>query len=103
MKAFGDLKRWELWALGAAVAAAVVLRVLASTGVYSIPPFFAVILVMIFAGVMTLWRPALALIRFMKDKTAPKNLSAVWVDVAFALLAEGILTYILLNVEKWYE
>lgn len=97
---FGNLKKWELITLGAAVGIAVVLRILDGAGVISVSPRFAVIALMIFAGFMTLWRPAFTLISCVKNKTKPPGVSAILVDILFALAAEGALLYILFYMEN---
>lgn len=98
---FGNLKKWELISLGAAAAVAIVLRILEENGVLSLPRTFVIIFFMVFVGVFFLRRPAAALFEFVKTKSTDKEqLSTVAVDIFFAVIAEGILLYLLLNYER---
>lgn len=97
MRAFGDLKKWELITLGAAAAAAITLRILEENGVISLPRAFVIIFLMAFAGVFFLRRPAILLVDFIGKRTIDKDKrSAALIDVFFALVAEGVLIYLLI-------
>lgn len=93
---FGNIKKWELITLGAAAAAAVVLRVLEENGVLSLPHGAVIIFLMIFAALFFLRRPAALLFQFVKTKNADRDLvSTAAVDIVFAVIAEGVLIYLL--------
>lgn len=94
---FGNIKKWELIALGAAAAAAVALRVLEETGVLNIPRTAVLIFLMVFAAVFFLRRPALLAVDLIKKRKVDKDkLSGAAVDIVFALIAEGVFTAVLL-------
>lgn len=93
---FGNIKKWELITLGAAAAAAVVLRVLEENGVLSLSRGAVIIFLMIFAALFFLRRPAALLVQFVKTKKADKEqISAAVIDIVFAVIAEGVLIYLL--------
>lgn len=95
---FGNVKKWELITLGAAAAAAVFLRILEENGVISVPRTPAIIFLMVFVGVFFLRRPAAILTDFFKTKDFDKDKrSTVVIDIVFALIAEGVLLYLLLK------
>ncbi|MDE6732155.1 MAG: hypothetical protein K2J77_04690 [Oscillospiraceae bacterium] len=95
---FGNIKKWELITLGAAAAAAIVLRVLEENGVLSVPRVPAIIVLMAFVGVFFLRRPAALAFEFIKTKQLDKDKRAtIVIDAAFALIAEGVLVWLLLN------
>lgn len=97
MRAFGGLKKWELITLGAAAAAAITLRVLQENGVISLPRTFVIIFLMVFAALFFLRRPAMLLVDFIGKKAVDKDKrSAALIDVFFALIAEGVLVYLLI-------
>lgn len=95
---FGNIKRWELITLGAAAAAAIALRVLEENGVLSVPRVPVIIALMIFVGVFFLRRPAALAFEIIKTKQLDKDKRAtVVIDVVFALIAEGVLVWLLLS------
>lgn len=95
---FGNLKRWEIIVLGIAAAAAVVLRVLEENGVLSVPRIPAIIFLMVFVAVFFLRRPAAIAVEYARTKKFDKDKrSTVAIDVAFALIAEGVLVWLLLS------
>ena len=95
---FGNIKKWELITLGAAAAVAVTLRILEENGVLSLPHTLVIIALMVFVGVFFLRRPAMYAAGYLKTKTVDKDkLSTAVIDIVFALIAEGVLVYLLLN------
>lgn len=97
MRAFGDLKKWELITLGAAAAAAITLRILEENGVISLPRTFVIIFLMVFAALFFLRRPAMLLVDFIGKRSVDKDKrSAALIDVFFAVIAEGVLIYLLI-------
>lgn len=95
---FGNLKKWELITLGAAAAVAITLRILAENGVLSLPYNIVIIVLMAFVGVFFLRRPVMYAIGYIKTKSLDKDKqSTIFIDIAFALIAEGVLVYLLLN------
>jgi len=95
---FGNIKKWELIALGAAAAAAVVFRVLEETGALVLPRTPVIVFIMALAAVFFLRRPVMLLVRLARKSSPDKEaLTAAGVDVLFALIAEGVLLYLLLN------
>ncbi len=95
---FGNIKKWELITLGAAAIIAVALRVLEENGVLSVPRAPAIIALMIFVGVFFLRRPAALAFEFIKTKKLDKDKRAtILIDVVFALIAEGVLVWLLLS------
>lgn len=93
---FGNIKKWELITLGAAAAAAITLRILEENGVISLPRAFVIIFLMAFAGVFFLRRPVILLVDLIGKRTIDKDKrSAALIDVFFALVAEGVLIYLL--------
>lgn len=95
---FGNLKKWELITLGAAAAIAVTLRILEENGVLSLPHNIVLIVLMVFVGVFFLRRPVMYAIGFFRTKAIDKDKrSTALIDLAFALVAEGVLLYLLLN------
>ena len=95
---FGNIKKWELITLGAAAAIAVTFRILEENGVLTLPRTPVIIVLMVFVGVFFLRRPVIYAFRYLKTKTPDKDKrSTALVDIAFALLAEGVLVYLLLN------
>lgn len=95
---FGNIKKWEFITLGAAAAAAVTLRILEENGVLSVPRTPTIIVLMAFVGVFFLRRPAVILVDFIKTKAFDKDKrSTVVIDIVFALIAEGVLLYLLMN------
>lgn len=93
---FGNIKKWELITLGAAAAAAITLRILEENGVISLPRAFVIIFLMAFAGVFFLRRPVILLVDLIGKRTIDKDKrSAALIDVFFALIAEGVLIYLL--------
>lgn len=95
---FGNIKKWELITLGAAAAAAIALRVLEENGVLSVPRVPAIIALMIFVGVFFLRRPAALAFEFIKTKKLDKDKrSTLVIDVVFALIAEGVLVWLLVS------
>ena len=95
---FGNIKKWELITLGAAAAAAITLRILEENGVLSLPHNVVLIVLMVFVGVFFLRRPVMYAIGYLKTKAVDKDKqSTAFIDIAFALLAEGVLVYLLLN------
>lgn len=95
---FGNIKKWELITLGAAAAAAVTLRILEENGVLTLPHTPVLIALMVFVGVFFLRRPAMYAFEYFRTKTVDKDKrSTALVDIAFALIAEGVLVYLLLN------
>lgn len=99
MRAFGDLKKWELITLGAAAAAAITLRILEENGVISLPRTFVIVFLMVLAGAFFLRRPVMLLADLIGKRSVDKDKrSAALIDVFFALVAEGVLVY-LLNIQ----
>lgn len=95
---FGNLKKWELITLGAAAAAAVVLRILEENGVLSVPRIPAIIFLMVFVGVFFLRRPVAITVDYFRTKKIDKDKrSTAAIDIVFALIAEGVLVYLLIN------
>ncbi len=95
---FGNIKKWELITLGAAAIIAVALRVLEENGVLSVPRAPAIIALMIFVGAVILRRPAALAFEFIKTKKLDKDKRAtILIDVVFALIAEGVLVWLLLS------
>lgn len=95
---FGNIKKWELITLGAAAAAAITLRVLEENGVLALPRGAVLIFLMAFVGVFFLRRPAILLVDLIRTKSVDKDKrSTALVDLFFALIAEGVLVYLLLN------
>lgn len=95
---FGNLKKWELITLGAAAAIAVTFRILEENGVLTLPHTPVLIVLMVFVGVFFLRRPVMYAFGYLKTKTFDKDkLSTAVIDVVFALIAEGVLVYLLLN------
>lgn len=93
---FGNIKKWELITLGAAAAAAITLRILEENGVISLPRAFVIIFLMAFAGVFFLRRPVTLLVDLIGKRTIDKDKrSAALIDIFFALVAEGVLIYLL--------
>lgn len=93
---FGNIKKWELITLGAAAAAAITLRILEENGVISLPRASVIIFLMAFAGVFFLRRPVILLVDLIGKRTIDKDKrSAALIDVFFALIAEGVLIYLL--------
>lgn len=96
MRAFGDLKKWELITLGAAAAAAITLRILEENGVISLPRTFVIVFLMVFAALFFLRRPAILLVDLTRTGSVDKDKrSAALIDVFFAVIAEGVLIYLL--------
>ena len=94
---FGGIKKWELITLGAAAAVAIALRVLEENGVLSVPRTPAIIVLMVFVGVFVLRRPAMLLVDLIRKRSVDKDKrSTAIVDIFFALIAEGVLLYLLL-------
>lgn len=95
---FGNIKKWELITLGAAAAAAITLRILEENGVLALPRGAVIIFLMAFAGVFFLRRPAMLLVDLIGKRTIDKDKrSTAFIDIFFALIAEGVLVYLLLN------
>lgn len=95
---FGNIKRWELIALGAAAAAAVALRVLEENGVLSVPRAPAIIALMVLVGVFFLRRPAAIAAEYLRTKKLDTDKrSTVVIDVVFAVIAEGVLSFLLIT------
>ena len=95
---FGNIKKWELITLGAAAAIAVTLRILEENGVLTLPHNIVIIVLMVFVGVFFLRRPVMYAIGYVRTKTVEKDKrSTALIDIAFALIAEGVLIYLLLN------
>lgn len=95
---FGNIKKWELITLGAAAAAAVVLRILEENGVLSVPRIPAVIFLMVLVGAFFLRRPAAIMVEYFRTKKIDKDKrSTAAIDIVFALIAEGVLLYLLMN------
>lgn len=95
---FGNIKRWELITLGAAAAAAIALRVLEENGVLSVPRVPAIIALMVFVGVFFLRRPAAIAVEYARTKKLdPDKRSTFVIDVVFALIAEGVLVWLLVS------
>lgn len=100
MRAFGDLKKWELITLGAAAVAAITLRILDENGVISLPRTFVIVFLMVFAGAFFLRRPAILLVDLIRTRSVDKDKrSAALIDVFFAIIAEGVFVYLLLNYQ----
>lgn len=94
---FGNIKRWELITLGAAAVAAVALRVLEENGVLSVPRAPVIIALMIFVGVFFLRRPAAIALEYLRTKKLDTDKrSTIVIDIAFALIAEGVLSFLLI-------
>ena len=95
---FGNIKKWELITLGAAAAIAVTFRILEENGVLTLPRTPVLIVLMVFVGVFFLRRPVMYAIGYVRTKTVEKDKrSTALIDIAFALIAEGVLLYMLLN------
>lgn len=96
---FGGLKKWELWTLGAAAAAAITLRILEENGVISLPRTFVIVFLMVLAGAFFLRLPVMLLADLIRARSVDKDkrITAL-IDVFFALIAEGVLIY-LLNIQ----
>ena len=95
---FGNIKKWELITLGAAAAIALTFRILEENGVLTLPRAPVIITLMVFVGVFFLRRPAVYAFEFFKTKTVNKDKqSTAVIDIIFALIAEGVLLYLLLN------
>ena len=95
---FGNIKKWELITLGAAAAIALTFRILEENGVLTLPHNIVLIVLMVFVGVFFLRRPVMYAVGYFKTKTVDKDkLSTALIDIAFALIAEGVLVYLLLN------
>lgn len=95
---FGNIKKWELITLGAAAAAAVTLRILEENGVLSLPHTPVIIALMVFVGVFFLRRPVMYAAGYLKTKSIDKDKqSTAVIDIVFALIAEGVLIYLLFN------
>lgn len=95
---FGNIKKWELITLGAAAAAAVTLRILEENGVLSVPRTPTIIVLMAFVGVFFLRRPAAIAVEYARTRKLDKDKrSTVVIDVVFALIAEGVLVWLLLS------
>lgn len=93
---FGNIKKWELITLGAAAAAAITLRILSENGVISLPRTFVIVFLMAFAALFFLRRPAILLVELIGKRSIDKDKrSAALIDVFFALIAEGVLIYLL--------
>ena len=96
---FAGLKRWEIITLCAAAAAAVILRVLEENGVLSVPRMPAIVCLMVFVAVFFLRRPAAIAVEYVRTKKLDKDKrSTAVIDVVFALIAEGVLVWLLLSV-----
>lgn len=94
---FGNLKKWELITLGAALAVAVVFRVLEETGTLTLPRGIVIVIIMVLAAVLFLRKPVALLFGRIRGKKPDKQaLSAAVADVIFALIAEGVLVYLLI-------
>ena len=94
---FGNIKKWELISLGVIAAAAVVFRVLEETGTFTLPRVPVIIFLMVLAAVMFLRRPALLLLELARKKNADREkLMTAGIDALFAVIAEGVLLYLLL-------
>lgn len=95
---FGNLKKWEIIALSAVAAAAVVLRILEENGVLSVPRIPAIIFLMVFVGAFFLRRPAAISAEYFRTKKIDRDKrSTAVIDIVFALIAEGVLLYLLMN------
>lgn len=95
---FGNIKKWELIMLGAAAAAAIVLRILEENGVLSVPRVPAIIALMAFVGVFFLRRSVAIAIEYARTKKLdPDKHSTLAIDVVFALIAEGVLVWLLVS------
>ena len=95
---FGNIKKWELITLGAAATVALTLRIFEENGVLNLPHTPVIIALMVFVGVFFLRRPVMYAVGYFKTKTVDKDkLSTAVIDVVFALIAEGVLVYLLLN------
>lgn len=95
---FGNLKRWEIVSLAVVAAAAVVMRILEENGVLSVPRIPAIIFLMVFVGAFFLRRPAMITVEYLRTKKNDKDKrSTAAIDIAFALIAEGVLVYLLIN------
>ncbi|MDE6727100.1 MAG: hypothetical protein K2J80_04050, partial [Oscillospiraceae bacterium] len=70
---FGNIKKWELIALGAAAAVAVALRILEENGILNIPQTAVLIFLMVFAAVFFLRRPALLAVDLVKKRPVDKD------------------------------
>ena len=93
---FGNIKKWELITLGAAAAIAITLRILEENGVLALPHNVVLIVLMVFVGVFFLRRPVMYAFEFMKTKNVSKDKqSTAVIDIVFALIAEGVLIYLL--------
>lgn len=95
---FGNIKKWELITLGAAAVIAIVFRVLEETGTLTLPRVPVIVFIMVLAAVLFLRRPVVLLAELARKKAPDKEtLSAAGIDLFFALIAEGVLLYLLLN------
>lgn len=95
---FGNTKKWELITLGVAAAAAVVLRILEENGILSVPRIPAILFLMLFVAVFFLRRPAAIAVEYVRTKKLDKDKrSTAVIDVVFALIAEGVLVWLLLS------
>lgn len=95
---FGNLKKWELITLGAAATVALTLRIFEENGVLNLPHTPVIIALMVFVGVFFLRRPIMYAAGYIKTKTVDKDKRATaLIDIAFAVIAEGVLLYLLLN------
>ena len=95
---FGNIKKWELITLGAAAAIALTFRILEENGVLTLPRTLVIIVLMVFVGVFFLRRPVMLTVDRIKKKDIDKDkLSTAVIDIVFALIAEGVLLYLLLN------
>lgn len=95
---FGNLKKWEIIALAVVAAAAVVLRILEENGVLSVPRIPAIIFLMVLVGAFFLRRPAAITVEYFRTKKIDRDKrSTVVIDVVFALIAEGVLVWLLLS------
>lgn len=95
---FGNIKKWELITLGVAAAAAVVLRILEENGILSVPRIPAILFLMLFVAVFFLRRPAAIAVEYVRTKKLDKDKrSTAVIDVVFALIAEGVLVWLLLS------
>lgn len=72
-----DLKKWEIAGLAVCAAAALVLRILEETGVIIIPSLWIIVVLMIFAAVLMLWRSVCFLIKFLKIRNSGESAKAV--------------------------
>lgn len=95
---FGNLKRWELIVLCAAAAAAITLRVLEENGVVSVPRVPVIVFLMVFVAVFFLRRPAAIAVDYVRTKKLDRDKrSTVVIDIIFAVIAEGVLVWLLVS------